>query len=360
MVAHATMLAVLALLDDNEEVSAEEADQLAHVAPEALLGEEATTAGDIYSVGALLYLCLTGRKPLPRGLRAVAPNELRDTLLFNSPPPLAELRPDLPRDLLALVSRAMTKDPDHRPDDCQELREVLGRLSPEPLVTGCSTDRDQAGGGTAGPIVPTPTPVAFSLADAQREAALRRERSAQPRPVAGQPAIDLPPPPVPDPPEADEEPGAGQDLDLDEFQTIIMTEPPVEEDAGDGQDLDLDEFQTIVMAEPPKEMDAPAKTSAGTPDQAAVDQAWDDLDPDEFPTIVFKKAPTAAKQVDPSGEIQPAGEQAQDHVSAVVPMDEILEEIGAPRATGEPAPVAKQPPREGPAVVRQRFSLRGR
>lgn len=83
---------------------------LAYIAPERLHGEEASPAGDVWSVALLLYEALTGQHPFWRPtLEATAQAILHGT------PPLAELRPDLPGPLLAAVDRALSRDPKQRP-----------------------------------------------------------------------------------------------------------------------------------------------------------------------------------------------------------------------------------------------------
>jgi eukaryotic-like serine/threonine-protein kinase len=83
---------------------------LAYIAPERLRGEPAGPAGDVWSVGVLLYEALAGRHPFWRpslGETAAA--------IEQGPPPLRTERPDLPDRLLAAVDRALVLDPKKRP-----------------------------------------------------------------------------------------------------------------------------------------------------------------------------------------------------------------------------------------------------
>jgi len=102
---------------------------LAYIAPERLHGEEATPASDVWGVGVLLWEGLAGAHPfwgsplheLPAAIGAGAP-------------PLAELRPDLPKRLLAAVERALDPAAAKRPSAvslAEELRLSL-RRRPEP------------------------------------------------------------------------------------------------------------------------------------------------------------------------------------------------------------------------------------
>ena len=68
---------------------------LAYIAPERLAGEEATGAADVWAVGVLLWEALAGRHPF----WAVSPLETARRVERGAPP-LAQLRPDLPRGAL--------------------------------------------------------------------------------------------------------------------------------------------------------------------------------------------------------------------------------------------------------------------
>jgi DNA-binding CsgD family transcriptional regulator len=83
---------------------------LDYVAPEQLRGGEVDGRADVYSLGCVLYQCLTGEVPFPRD------NELAKLWahLSDPPPAASELVPAVPPALSALVGRAMAKDPDDR------------------------------------------------------------------------------------------------------------------------------------------------------------------------------------------------------------------------------------------------------
>ncbi len=95
-----------------------------YLAPELWRGEPASRASDVYALGVLLYELCTGRAPhedvpLPRLARAV--QERR-------PRPLAELAPELPAGLAAVVERCLEADPSRRFDSGDALREALEAL----------------------------------------------------------------------------------------------------------------------------------------------------------------------------------------------------------------------------------------
>lgn len=104
-----------------------------YMAPEQARGaRELTPAVDLFSLGCVLYECLTGQAPFVA--EHVAAVLVR--ILFEDPPSLAELRPELPASLCNLVSRMLVKDPARRLCDAAALRKELAALGdlPEPAL----------------------------------------------------------------------------------------------------------------------------------------------------------------------------------------------------------------------------------
>jgi eukaryotic-like serine/threonine-protein kinase len=105
-----------------------------YMAPEQMQGHEPTVHSDMYSLGVVLYELLTGRKPF------VADNlaQLIERISHTQPPPPSELRPELPRDVDALVLRAMKKDPGHRyatwAQFAVEISRVIGAVMPASAI----------------------------------------------------------------------------------------------------------------------------------------------------------------------------------------------------------------------------------
>ena len=88
----------------------------AYVAPEQLEGRTVDGRADIYSLGCLLYECLTGEPPF-RGDSRLA---LAWAHLEQEPPSVSERRPELPEGVDAVIARAMAKDPAERFPTCSE------------------------------------------------------------------------------------------------------------------------------------------------------------------------------------------------------------------------------------------------
>jgi hypothetical protein len=95
------------------------------MAPEQARGQaQLTPAADLFSLGALVYECLAGR-PAFQSENIPA---LLAKILFDTPPPVASLRGDVPPALADLVERLLAKDSTKRPKDACELLEVLPHL----------------------------------------------------------------------------------------------------------------------------------------------------------------------------------------------------------------------------------------
>jgi serine/threonine protein kinase len=81
-----------------------------YVAPEQIKGEEVDGRADVYSLGCVLYECLTGHRPFERDTEVAT---LYAHLEDPAPRPSAKV-PDVPAGLDAVVATAMAKRPDVR------------------------------------------------------------------------------------------------------------------------------------------------------------------------------------------------------------------------------------------------------
>jgi Protein kinase domain len=135
-----------------------------YMSPEQIEGREVDARTDIYSLGCVIFESLAGGTPFRRDTEvAVLWAHMRD-----DPPPLSESRPDLPRDLDAVLAKAMAKAPEDRYGSCHDLvadvRQALGTAAVETYAGRTVAERSDA------PV----TVAARTAAGPPREGAARR------------------------------------------------------------------------------------------------------------------------------------------------------------------------------------------
>ncbi len=97
----------------------------------ASLGGRITPASDVYCLGILAYLVLTGRLPIDhRG----SPTDYRERLLAGTFTPVQHLRPDLTDSQAALIDRCLTRQPARRYLDAGEALVALQQLQQLPEI----------------------------------------------------------------------------------------------------------------------------------------------------------------------------------------------------------------------------------
>ncbi len=94
-----------------------------YMAPERFLGSESDERSDVYSVGMLLYLMLTGQPPFPID-ESLSAGKIGRLHLTATPRAPQELQPDVPPAVAALAIQALEKEPARRPS-AKELGEKL-------------------------------------------------------------------------------------------------------------------------------------------------------------------------------------------------------------------------------------------
>jgi Protein kinase domain len=120
---------------------------LAYIAPERLDGHDATGAADVWAVGVFLWEALAGRHPF----WAISPLETARRVAAGAPP-LASLRPDLPRKLTTTVDSMLSAAPGRRPDArsaAARLRSSWGALGERQRATMSRTRLAERGGPAA-------------------------------------------------------------------------------------------------------------------------------------------------------------------------------------------------------------------
>jgi serine/threonine-protein kinase len=115
--------------------------------PENILDVKVRTpAGDQYSLGCILYFCLTGQYPFP-GETAV---EKMLAHQVKEPTPIRSLRPEVPQHLVDIVQRMMQKTPEGRYASIDDVIEALLPIAATPEVAGRLMAVEAGGHGDAG------------------------------------------------------------------------------------------------------------------------------------------------------------------------------------------------------------------
>lgn len=129
-----------------------------YMAPEQALGEAVDGRTDIYSLGVVIYRMLTGKVPFMRSSSmATAYAHVHDP-----PPPLRQVRPDLPKPVEAVVLKALAKRPVDRFQTASQLANDLVVASGGKMPAGIKPSITPAAGlgAAAAAAGPSPLPTA--------------------------------------------------------------------------------------------------------------------------------------------------------------------------------------------------------
>lgn len=96
----------------------------AYMAPEQLLEEESDARSDLYSVGVVLYECLTGRPPY----QAKSPISLIAKILHETAEAPEMIAPEVPPAVSALVMQLLAKSPEERIQSAAALSQMLATI----------------------------------------------------------------------------------------------------------------------------------------------------------------------------------------------------------------------------------------
>jgi len=92
-----------------------------YMSPEQVRGSKVDPRSDVFSLGVLLYILLTGKKPFGGG-------EVPDIIyriVHEEPPPPGKIRPNLPKEIDRVVQKALAKDPAKRYQSAGDLARFL-------------------------------------------------------------------------------------------------------------------------------------------------------------------------------------------------------------------------------------------
>lgn len=106
--------------------------KMAYMSPEQALGEKLDRRSDLFSVGAVLFECLAGRRLWGEGTDV----DLMRKLALEEPPRLEDHAPDAPGPIARLCARLVARSPSDRPatagEVAAELRAFAASASPRP------------------------------------------------------------------------------------------------------------------------------------------------------------------------------------------------------------------------------------
>ena len=98
----------------------------AYMSPEQVHGNKAIDGrSDIYTLGLILFEMLTGEMPF----RADTPAKIMMAHVLNPAPRILEVRPDLPQNCEAIISKALAKEPEDRYQTGAELAEAVHKTA---------------------------------------------------------------------------------------------------------------------------------------------------------------------------------------------------------------------------------------
>lgn len=110
-----------------------------YMSPEQIEGKDLTFHSDMYSIGVALYELLTGKRPFG----GATIEALVDAILHQSPLPPSGIRADLPKDIDAVILKALGKKPDHRYASWNEFAIELSKVGQLVLPPGAIPDSEK-------------------------------------------------------------------------------------------------------------------------------------------------------------------------------------------------------------------------
>jgi serine/threonine protein kinase len=170
-----------------------------YMSPEQARGGDLDGRSDLFSVGCVLYEMLVGKK----AFRGDSITALIFKIITEEPPPIRELDPSIPEDVVQILSKALAKAPEKRYQTGQELaNDLLTLVRASGIPTIRQVEAPTARGLPAGPPPTIAGPgVAATIVTAPTEAGPARAATAptvvKPQPAGPRPSAAAPARPQP-------------------------------------------------------------------------------------------------------------------------------------------------------------------
>ncbi len=160
--------------------------KMGYMAPEQMAQGQVDHRADIYSLGVVLYELLSGARPYD----AEDDLALAQAVLRGMPPvPLSRRRPDLPGRLMAIVDKALAREPDARYQSCRALQSDLDRfihgagqlVGPQDLANLVADLQAEPSWGKVAVVTPAADGTPITAMSRPRPAPAATQPRAQPR-----------------------------------------------------------------------------------------------------------------------------------------------------------------------------------
>lgn len=150
-----------------------------YIAPEQIEGRDVDARTDIYSLGCVLYECITGSVPFKKSTEAA----VLWAHIQELPVPATERNQDLPPEIDAVIAKALDKTPDARYQSCADLVNALRSAVGMPASASAPVipALEMIAPAAAEDVLPSPGPPAPEL-DQGIPSVARSSSAAQPSP----------------------------------------------------------------------------------------------------------------------------------------------------------------------------------